>query len=64
MRARRPRVIGIEPERAACLAAALAAGRPVEIHTPGTALAGMDCARVSDGAWPELRDGIEPARSP
>ena len=19
----------------------------------------MDCARVSDGAWPELRDGIE-----
>jgi len=54
-----PRVIGIEPERAACLAAALGAGRPVAIPTPGTALAGMDCARVSDGAWPELRDGIE-----
>ena len=54
-----PRVIAVEPERAACLAAALGAGRPVEIPTPGTALAGMDCARVSDGAWPELRDGIE-----
>ena len=54
-----PHVIGVEPERAACLAAALGAGRPVAIPTPGTALAGMDCARVSDGAWPELRDGIE-----
>lgn len=54
-----PRVIGVEPEHAACLTAALKAGRPIAIDTPGTALAGMDCARVSDGAWPELRDGIE-----
>ncbi|MEP6953851.1 MAG: pyridoxal-phosphate dependent enzyme [Solirubrobacteraceae bacterium] len=54
-----PRVIGVEPERAACLTAALAAGHPVEIDTPGTALAGMDCARVSEGAWPDLRGGIE-----
>ncbi len=54
-----PRVIGVEPEHAACLTAARAAGRPVTIDTPGTAMAGMDCARVSDAAWPELRDGIE-----
>lgn len=53
-----PRVIGVEPETAACLTAALAAGEPVTIDNPGTSMAGMDCARVSDGAWPELRDGI------
>jgi diaminopropionate ammonia-lyase len=53
-----PRVIGVEPATAACLTAALAAGKPVAIDNPGTSMAGMDCARVSEGAWPELRDGI------
>jgi len=52
------RVIAVEPERAACLAASLAAGRPVAIPTPGTAMAGMDCAEVSLAAWPDLQAGI------
>jgi diaminopropionate ammonia-lyase len=51
-------VIGVEPETAACLTASLAAGRPTEVETPGTAMAGLDCAAVSDAAWPSLRAGI------
>jgi diaminopropionate ammonia-lyase len=53
------RVIGVEPENAACLTAALAAGRPTVVDTPGTTMAGLDCAEVSPAAWPSLRDGIE-----
>ena len=52
------RVIGVEPATAACLTAALAAGRPTRIQTPGTTMAGLDCAEVSPAAWPSLRDGI------
>ena len=51
-------VIGVEPVTAACLTAALSAGLPVEVPTPGTAMAGLDCAVVSEIAWPSLRDGI------
>lgn len=51
-------VIGVEPITAACLTAALSAGRPVEVPTPGTAMAGLDSALVSASAWPSLRDGI------
>ena len=51
-------VIGVEPDVAACLTAALEAGRPVEIATPGTAMAGLDCAVVSVAAWDSLRAGI------
>ena len=52
------KVIGVEPVAAACLTASLAAGEPVRIDTPGTAMAGLDCAEVSAAAWPSLRDGI------
>jgi diaminopropionate ammonia-lyase len=51
-------VVGVEPDVAACLTAALAAGEPVEIPTPGTTMAGLDCAVVSRAAWPTLRAGI------
>jgi diaminopropionate ammonia-lyase len=51
-------VIGAEPATAACLTASLQAGRPTRIHTPGTTMAGLDCAEVSAAAWPTLRDGI------
>jgi diaminopropionate ammonia-lyase len=51
-------VVGVEPAAAACLTASLAAGRPTTIPTPGTSMAGLDCAEVSPAAWPELRDGI------
>lgn len=52
------RVIGVEPVTAACLTASLAAGRPVAVDTPGTAMAGLDCAEVSEAAWPTLRAGL------
>ena len=51
-------VVGVEPVTAACLTASLAAGRPTVVDTPGTTMAGLDCAEVSSAAWPELRDGI------
>jgi diaminopropionate ammonia-lyase len=51
-------VIGVEPVTAACLTASLVAGRPTSVPTPGTSMAGLDCAEVSTAAWPSLRDGI------
>lgn len=52
------RVVGAEPDVAACLTASLAAGAPVAVPTPGTTMAGLDCAEVSEAAWPVLRAGI------
>jgi diaminopropionate ammonia-lyase len=43
---------------AACLTASLAAGGPTTVETPGTIMAGLDCAEVSPFAWPTLRAGI------
>jgi diaminopropionate ammonia-lyase len=52
------RVVGVEPATAACLTASLAAGAPTAVPTPGTSMAGLDCAEVSPAAWPDLRAGI------
>ena len=52
------RVIAVEPCSAACLMASLAAGRRTAVPTPGTTMAGLDCAEVSEAAWPSLRAGI------
>jgi diaminopropionate ammonia-lyase len=52
------KVIGVEPETAACLTASLAAGRPTAVPNPGTSMAGLDCAEISPAAWPSLRAGI------
>src|SRR5207237_1012602 len=51
-------VIGVEPATAACLSASLAQGVPTPVPTPGTTMAGLDCAEVSPAAWPSLRRGI------
>jgi diaminopropionate ammonia-lyase len=51
-------VIAVEPDVAACLTAALDAGTPVRIDTPGTSMAGLDCAIVSAYAWDSLLAGI------
>jgi diaminopropionate ammonia-lyase len=51
-------VIAVEPDAAGCVTASLAAGAPTAVPTPGTSMAGMDCAEVSPAAWPSLRDGI------
>ena len=56
--ARGVRVVGVEPETAACLTASLAAGAPAVVETPGTSMAGLDCAEVSQAAWPDLLHGI------
>ena len=50
--------VGAEPIAAASLTASLAAGRPTRVPTPGTVMAGLDCAEVSPAAWPTLRDGL------
>ena len=51
-------VIAVEPDVAACLTASLLAGEPTVVDTPGTAMAGLDCAEVSEAAWPTLKHGI------
>ncbi|MCW2928692.1 MAG: hypothetical protein JWM86_2660, partial [Thermoleophilia bacterium] len=51
-------VVAVEPDVAACLTASLAAGVPTAVPTPGTTMAGLDCAEVSGAAWPDLRAGI------
>jgi diaminopropionate ammonia-lyase len=51
-------VVGVEPETAACLTASLAAGEPTAVSTPGTTMAGLDCAEVSASAWPTLHHGM------
>lgn len=52
------RVVAVEPVSAACLTASLSAGEPVRVDTPGTIMAGLDCAEISRAAWPSLRAGV------
>jgi diaminopropionate ammonia-lyase len=59
--ARGTAVVAVEPVVAACLAASLRAGVPTTVPTPGTSMAGLDCAEVSDAAWPSLRAGVTAA---
>lgn len=51
-------VVGVEPVTAACVTASLRAGQPVTVPTPGTGMAGLDCATPSAVAWPAVRDGL------
>jgi diaminopropionate ammonia-lyase len=51
-------VVGVEPASAACLTASLRHGQPTPVPTPGTTMAGLDCAEVSPAAWPTLHRGI------
>lgn len=48
-------VIGVEPTVAASLTASLRAGMPTSVPTPGTIMAGLDCAEISLAAWPDLQ---------
>jgi diaminopropionate ammonia-lyase len=54
-------VIAVEPVTAPCLAASLAAGRPVAVASPGTIMAGLDCPDVSVAAWSSLHWGVDGA---
>ncbi len=49
------KLVGVEPVTAACLTASLAAGKPTSVATPGTTMAGLDCAEVSVAAAPGRR---------
>lgn len=51
-------VWAVEPLAAACVTASLAAGEPTAVPTPGTMMAGLDCAEVSLAAWPSLLHGL------
>jgi diaminopropionate ammonia-lyase len=52
------RVVGVEPATAACLTASLAHATPTAVSTPGTTMAGLDCAEISLAAWSTLHRGI------
>jgi diaminopropionate ammonia-lyase len=54
-------LVAVEPATAACLTASLRHGEPTAVPTPGTTMAGLDCAEVSPAAWPTLRRGISGA---
>jgi diaminopropionate ammonia-lyase len=54
-------VLAVEPDRAACLVAALRAGKPVTAPTGDTIMTGLSCGTVSALAWPVLRDGLDGA---
>ncbi len=53
-----PRIVVVEPDRAACLFASARAGKPTRIHGDlDTLMAGLACGEVSVLAWEILRDG-------
>jgi diaminopropionate ammonia-lyase len=53
------RVIGVEPESAACVLASLEADEPVSVAlTHESAMAGLNCGTPSPAAWPDLRAGL------
>jgi diaminopropionate ammonia-lyase len=59
-RARRPKLLGVEPEDAACLLESVAAGRIVSVPGPhGSIMAGLNCGRPSLVAWPTVSRGID-----
>lgn len=57
----RPALLAVEPDGAACVLASLEAGRPTEVSTGQTVMAGLNCATISSAAWPVLRDGLDAA---
>jgi diaminopropionate ammonia-lyase len=55
-----PRIVGVEPDSAACGLASVGAGHIVSLPGPFTSImAGLNCGRLSTLAFPLLRDGIE-----
>jgi diaminopropionate ammonia-lyase len=55
-----PRIVGVEPTRAACVMASLAAGRRVTVPGPhDSIMAGLNCGTPSLVAWPWLHGGLD-----
>lgn len=60
--ARRPRFVVLEPTRAACVQASIAAGHPVTLTGDlETIMAGLSCGEVSELAWNILATGANAA---
>ncbi|XKH61899.1 diaminopropionate ammonia-lyase (plasmid) [Halomonas sediminis] len=56
----RPRVIVVEPDKAACLFESARVGSPTAVHGElDTLMAGLACGEVSLLAWEVLEDGID-----
>ena len=56
----RPRIVGVEPDRAACALASMEAGHIVTIPGPhDSAMAGLNCGEPSSVAWPEVSGGVD-----
>jgi diaminopropionate ammonia-lyase len=56
----RPRIVGVEPTRAACVLASMRAGRIVELPGPhDSIMAGLNCGVASLVAWPAVSAGID-----
>jgi diaminopropionate ammonia-lyase len=56
-RGERPRLVGLEPETAACALKSIRAGHPVPVPGPHESMmAGLNAGTVSQLAWPVLRD--------
>lgn len=57
---RRPRLIVVEPEQAACIHASVAAGQPTPVAGDlETIMAGLACGEVSLLAWEILAEGLD-----
>ena len=54
-------VVSVEPDTAACVAASVAAGKPVTVQTAPTAMAGLNCGTPSLLAWPLIVNGLDAA---
>lgn len=56
----RPRLVGLEPETAACALESIRAGEPVTVPGPHESImAGLNAGTVSQLAWPVLRDRFD-----
>jgi|SRR5690625_3834350 len=58
---RGPALIGVEPDRAPCLRAALDSGGPARVSTGETIMTGLNCGTISPLAWPVLSGGLDAA---
>lgn len=55
-----PLIVGVEPAKAACVMASLAAGERLTLpQQPRSVMSGLNCGTPSLIAWPELRDGLD-----
>jgi diaminopropionate ammonia-lyase len=60
-RVRRPLLLSVEPDTAACVLRSLDGGALASVPTAGTVMNGLNCGTPSSIAWPYLRDGLDAA---